>query len=49
MESTIEMFKHQIISSENADEVLADIENAVNEATALDNVLSSDRKDRLNS
>lgn len=47
IESTISAFKHRIISKESLDPTVEDIESVLNEAAALDNVLSSKRKDRL--
>lgn len=48
IESAILMFKHQIISSDSADPLASDIDNLVNEALALDNVLQNkDEKLRL--
>lgn len=40
IESAILMFKHQIVSNTDSDPVIEDIDNVVNEAIALDNVLS---------
>lgn len=48
MESAIGMFKHYIISDESSDEMSGEIENTINEATALVNVLGSKRKGRMN-
>jgi len=47
MESTVNMFKHQIISSLESEEMLEELETAVNEATALDNVLEERRRNRI--
>lgn len=47
MESTVNLFKHQIISSIESEEMLEKLETAVNEATALDNVLDDRRKNRI--
>ncbi|NLD50492.1 MAG: hypothetical protein GX660_25400, partial [Clostridiaceae bacterium] len=47
IESAILMFKHQIISSDSVDPLEADIDNVVNEAEALDNVLTQNRNGRL--
>ena len=47
IESTLKTFKHQIISSENTDEMAIEIENIINEASALDHALSSSRNERL--
>lgn len=41
IESAILMFKHQIISRDDSDPALSDIDSVVNEAIALDNVLTS--------
>jgi hypothetical protein len=46
MESTVNMFKHQIISSIESEEMLETLETAVNEAAALDSVLEDRRKNR---
>lgn len=46
MESTVNMFKHQILSSVESEDMLEKLETAVNEATALDNVLEDRRKSR---
>ena len=48
MESTVNMFKHQIMSSIETEEMLETLETAVNEATALDNVLEERRRSRVN-
>lgn len=47
MESTVNMFKHQAISSVESEEMLEKLETAVNEAEALDNVLEDRRKNKL--
>ncbi|HHW47193.1 MAG TPA: hypothetical protein GXX14_01055 [Clostridiaceae bacterium] len=47
MESTVHMFKHQIISSIESEEMLETLETAVNEAAALDSVLEERRKSRI--
>jgi len=47
MESTVNMFKHQIISSIETEEMLETLETAVNEASALDTVLEERRKSRV--
>jgi hypothetical protein len=47
MEGTVNMFKHQIISSIESEEMLETIQTAVNEAEALDNVLEERRKTRM--
>lgn len=41
IESAIVTFKHQIISNSDSDPALSEIDNVVNEAMALDNVLSN--------
>lgn len=46
IESTIAGFKHRILSSDLSDPETEEIENAVNEATALDNALNEHRKYR---
>lgn len=46
MESMVNMFKQQIISSIESDDMLEKLETAVNEATALDNVLDERRKNK---
>lgn len=47
MESTVNMFKHQIISSIESEEMLKTLETVVNEASALDSVLEERRKSRI--
>ncbi len=47
IESTLKSFKQQTIASDNTDEITHEIENIINESTALDNVLNSDKDDRL--
>ena len=47
MESTVNMFKHQIISNIESEEMLEKLETAVNEAAALDSVLEDRRKNRM--
>ncbi|HOM01826.1 MAG TPA: hypothetical protein PLH43_03220 [Acetivibrio sp.] len=47
IESAILMFKHQIVSNSNADPIVEDIDNVINEAIALDNVLTSHRNEKL--
>jgi|LSQX01.1.fsa_nt_gb hypothetical protein len=47
MESTVNMFKHQIMSSVENEEMLEQLETAVNEAEALDAVLDDRRKNKL--
>jgi hypothetical protein len=44
MESMVNMFKQQILSSIESEDMLEKLETAVNEATALDNVLDERRK-----
>ncbi|NTV89081.1 MAG: hypothetical protein HGA22_01755 [Clostridiales bacterium] len=46
MESTVNMFKHQILSSVESEDMLETLEKAVNEAEALDNVLEDRRKSK---
>jgi hypothetical protein len=47
MESTVNMFKHRIISSVENEDMLEQLETAVNEAEALDTVLEDRRKSKL--
>lgn len=47
MESTVNMFKHQIMSSIENEDMLEQLETAVNEAEALDTVLEDRRKSKL--
>lgn len=47
MESTVNMFKHQILSSIENEEMLEQLETAVNEAEALDTVLEDRHKSKL--
>lgn len=47
IESMINMFKHQIISSIESEEMVEKLETAVNEATALDNVLQERRRNQI--
>ncbi len=47
MESTVNMFKHQIMSSIENEDMLEQLETAVNEAEALDAVLEDRRKSKL--
>jgi DNA-binding XRE family transcriptional regulator len=47
MESTVNMFKHQIMSSIENENMLEELETAVNEAEALDTVLEDRRKSRI--
>ncbi len=47
MESTVNMFKHQIMSSIENEEMLEQLETAVNEAEALDAVLEDRRRNKL--
>lgn len=44
METMVSMFKHQILSSVETEEMLEKLETAVNEAAALDSVLEERRK-----
>ncbi len=46
MESTVNMFKHQVLSSVESEEMLETLEKAVNEAEALDTVLEDRRKSK---
>ncbi len=47
IESTVDMFKHQILSSVDSEELLEKLEVVVNEASALDNVLYDRRKSKF--
>jgi hypothetical protein len=47
MESTVNMFKHQIIASVESEEMLDKLETAINEAAALDNVLEERRRSKV--
>ncbi len=47
MESLINMFKHQILSSLESEDMVEKLETAVNEAAALDNVLNERRRGRV--
>lgn len=47
IESMLGMFKHQIISSIESEEMVEKLETAVNEATALDSVLQERRKNQI--
>lgn len=47
MESTVNMFKHQIMSSIESEDMLEKLETAVNEAEALDTVLEDRRKRKV--
>ena len=47
MESTVNMFKHQIMSSIENEDMLEQLETAVNEAEALDAVLEDRRRNKL--
>ena len=49
MESTVNVFKHQILSSVENEEMLEQLETVVNEAEALDTVLEERRKSKLRS
>lgn len=46
MESTVNMFKHQILSNIETEEMLEKLETVVNEASALDIVLDERRKNK---
>ncbi len=46
MESTVNMFKHQTLSSVESEEMLEKLQTAVDEAEALDNVLEDRRKNK---
>jgi len=46
IESSIVGFKHRILSNEMSDPETQEIENAINEANALDNALNEQRKFR---
>lgn len=48
MESTVNMFKHQILSSIESEDMLEKLESAVNEAIALDTVLEERRRNKIN-
>jgi hypothetical protein len=47
MESTVNMFKHQVLSSVESEEMLEKLESAMNEAEALDSVLEVRRKSKV--
>lgn len=47
MESTVNMFRHQILSNIESDEMLEKLDTAVNEATALDSVLEDRRRNKM--
>lgn len=47
IESAVRTLKHQIITSEDTDKTVAEIQNVINEAAALDNVLDQSRNERL--
>jgi len=49
MESTVNMFKHQILASVENEDMLEQIETAVNEAEALENVLEERKREKLRS
>lgn len=49
MESTVNLFKHQLLSSVENEEMLEQLETAVNEAEALDTVLEERRRNKLRS
>jgi len=47
MSSTVNMFKHQIMSSIESEDMLEQLQTVVNEAEALDNVLYERRRNRV--
>lgn len=47
IESMLNMFKHQIISSIESEDMVEKLETAVNEATALDSVLQERRRNQI--
>ena len=47
IESMLSMFKHQIVASIESEEMVEKLETAVNEATALDNVLQERRRNQI--
>lgn len=47
IEGMLSMFKHQIVSSIESEEMVEKLETAVNEATALDNVLQERRRNQI--
>lgn len=47
IESMLSMFKHQIVSSIESEEMVEKLETAVNEATALDTVLQERRRNQI--
>ena len=47
IESMLSMFKHQIVSSIESEEMVEKLETAVNEATALDSVLQERRRNQI--
>ncbi len=47
IESMLGMFKHQIVSSIESEEMVEKLETAVNEATALDSVLQERRRNQI--
>lgn len=47
IESTVNMFKHQILTSIESGEMLEKLQTAVNEAKALDNVLEDRQRNKL--
>jgi len=49
IESMLSMFKHQIVSSIESEEMVEKLETAVNEATALDSVLQERRRNQIRS
>jgi hypothetical protein len=48
MSSTVNMFKHQIMSSIESEDMLEQLQTVVNEAEALDSVLDERRRNRIN-
>lgn len=47
IESTVNMFRHQILTNIESGEMLEKLETAVNEAAALDNVLEDRRRNKM--
>mgnify|MGYP000952882572 FL=1 len=47
LESMVNMFKHQIITNIESEEMLEKLESVVNEASALDSVLDERHRSRL--
>jgi hypothetical protein len=48
MSSTVNMFKHQILSSIESEDMLEQLQSVVNEAAALDSVLDERHRSRIN-